>query len=151
MDEYGWVVSDNGRAVGNPRPRAYVNRNTVLIHHPVSSEVIKSNYRRPPHSHLNLPPDGDPAEQQVSSLHTNLHPTTVIWILGNNGGPRRARHESEIWDGCVIMTERVYVWDIYFIINHLLCLFDTCLCLLSMIITIDLERDNRVVGRVTFS
>lgn len=42
------------------RERAYANRNTVLIHHPVSSEVIKSNYRRPPH--FNLPPDGDPAE-----------------------------------------------------------------------------------------
>lgn len=63
------------------RDRAYANRNTVLIHHPVSSEVIKSNYSRPPHSHLNLPPDGDPAEQQVAlssyepkSHHCHLTP-----------------------------------------------------------------------------
>ena len=79
------------------RERAYANRNTVLIHHPVSSEVIKSNYRRPPHPHFNLPPDGDPAEQQVASLHTNLHPTTVI---RNNGGPKepdtRVKYETDV-------------------------------------------------------
>lgn len=60
------------------RDQAYANRNTVLIHHPVFSEVIKSNYKRPLHPHLNLPPDGDPAEQQVAFLYKNMHPTTVI-------------------------------------------------------------------------
>lgn len=91
--EYGWMdfrklrlsVGCTGAPWGT-RDQAYSNRNTVLIHHPVFSEVIKSNYIRPLHPHLNLPPDGDPAEQQVASLHKNMHPTTVIWIHGNNAG-----------------------------------------------------------------
>lgn len=104
------------------RDQAYANRNTVLIHHPVSTEIIKSNYRQPPQPHLNLPPDGGPAVQQVASPHMNLHPTTVIWIPANNGGPEEP-DIHEIWDAYIIMMERAYMCDIYFIINHLLWLW----------------------------
>lgn len=130
------------------RERAYANRNTVLIHHPVSSEVIKSNYRRPPH--FNLPQMGTLPKQQVASLHTNLHPTTVILKQWRT---QRARHPSEIWDRCVIMTQRVCVRNIYFIINHPLCLFDTCLCLLSTITTIDSPKKEMrwVIGCLIFT
>lgn len=88
-----WRVFSAGCAGGplGPRGCAYANRNTALIHHPVSSEIIKSNYRQLPHRrHLNLPPDGNPAEQQVGSLHFNLRPTSVTPPRTDNGGPGEA-------------------------------------------------------------
>lgn len=104
--QYRWLVSDDpefhwAAPGGSWGPAtAYANRNTELIHHSVTSKVIKSNNSRPPRTHLNLPPDGDPAEQQVASLHTNLRPTTPIWIPGNSGGLRepdtRALYETDV-------------------------------------------------------
>lgn len=87
------------RATGS-RGWAYANGITALIHHPVTSKVIKSNYRRPLRTHLNLPPDGDPAEQQVASLHADLRPTAAIWVPGDNGGLKepdiRVKNETDV-------------------------------------------------------
>lgn len=119
--QLGFSLGCTGGPLGT-RDQAYANRNTVLIHHPVSTEIIKSNYRQPPQPHLNLPPDGGPAVQQVASPHMNLHPTAVIWIPANNGGPEEP-DIHEIWNAYIIMMERAYTCDIYFIINHLLWLW----------------------------
>lgn len=82
---------------------------------------------------------GGLSSYEAASHHSYLNPCKQWWT-------QRARHPSEIWHGCVIMMEWVYVCDIYFTINHLLCLFDTCRCLLSTIITIDWKETHAVIA-----
>lgn len=115
------------------RDQAYANRNTVLIHHPVSLEAIKSNYKRPLPPHLNLPTDGDPAEQQVAPLHTNSIPPLSFESMETTLEPKSRAPEWNMTRMCNY--DRAS--DIYFIIKHLLRLCDTCLSFLCMIITID--------------